>query len=108
MAKPVELTDSNFDNEVLTSDTPVLVDFWAEWCGPCRMIGPVVEELASDYAGKVKVGKVDVDSNPEVSVKYGIRSIPALLIFKDGEVVDQIIGAVPKTQLVKHLDAQIA
>lgn len=108
MAKPVELTDSNFDNEVLTSDTPVLVDFWAEWCGPCRMIGPVVEELASDYAGKVKVGKVDVDSNPEVSVKYGIRSIPALLIFKDGEVVDQIIGAVPKTQLEKHLDAQIA
>lgn len=108
MAKPIELTDSNFDNEVLTSDTPVLVDFWAEWCGPCRMIGPVVEELASDYAGKVKVGKVDVDSNPEVSVKYGIRSIPALLIFKDGEVVDQIIGAVPKTQLVKHLDAQIA
>src|SRR5690554_5234796 len=107
MAKPVELTDSNFDNEVLTSDTPVLVDFWAEWCGPCRMIGPVVEELASDYAGKVKVGKVDVDSNPEVSVKYGIRSIPALLIFKNGEVVDQIIGAVPNSHLTKQLEAQL-
>src|SRR5690554_5650463 len=107
MAKPLELTDSNFDDEVLNSDNPVLVDFWAEWCGPCRMIGPVVEELANDYDGKVKVGKVDVDSNPEVSVKYGIRSIPALLIFKNGEVVDQIIGAVPKSHLTKQLEAQL-
>ena len=108
MANTVEFTDSNFEEEVLKSEHPVLVDFWAEWCGPCRMIGPVVEEMASEYAGKAKIGKVNVDVNPEVSVKYGIRSIPALLIFKDGQVVDQIIGAVPKTHLTKQLDAQIA
>lgn len=89
MSKTVELTDGNFEQEVLKSDQPVLVDFWAEWCGPCRMIGPVVEEMAGEYDGKAKIGKVNVDLNPEVSVKYGIRSIPALLIFKDGEVVDQ-------------------
>ncbi len=106
MSKPVELTDTNFDDEVLKSDKPVLVDFWAEWCGPCRMIGPVVEEMASEYDGKAKIGKLNVDFNPNVSVKYGIRSIPALLIFKDGEVVDQIVGAVPKTHLVKQLEAQ--
>lgn len=108
MANTVEFTDSNFEKEVLKSEHPVLVDFWAEWCGPCRMIGPVVEEMAGEYAGKAKIGKVNVDVNPEVSVKYGIRSIPALLIFKNGEVVDQIIGAVPKTHLTKQLDAQIA
>ncbi len=107
MANTVEFTDSNFEEEVLNSEHPVLVDFWAEWCGPCRMIGPVVEEMASEYAGKAKIGKVNVDVNPEVSVKYGIRSIPALLIFKDGQVVDQIIGAVPKTHLTKQLDAQL-
>ncbi len=107
MANTVEFTDSNFEEEVLNSEHPVLVDFWAEWCGPCRMIGPVVEEMASEYAGKAKIGKVNVDINPEVSVKYGIRSIPALLIFKDGQVVDQIIGAVPKTHLTKQLDAQL-
>ncbi|MEX0610198.1 MAG: thioredoxin [Balneolaceae bacterium] len=108
MAKAVEFTDSNFNEEVLKSENPVLVDFWAEWCGPCRMVGPVVEELAGEYEGKVKVGKVDVDSNPEISVKYGIRSIPSLLIFKNGEVVDQIVGAVPKSHLAKQLDAQVA
>ena len=107
MSKAVEFTDGSFEEEVLQSDQPVLVDFWAEWCGPCRMIGPVVEEMAGEYEGKAKIGKVNVDLNPEVSVKYGIRSIPALLIFKDGQVVDQIVGAVPKTHLSKQLDAQL-
>ncbi len=108
MGKALEFTDSNFEAEVLNSDKPVLVDFWAEWCGPCRMIGPVVEEMAGEYEGKAKIGKVNVDLNSEISVKYGIRSIPALLIFKDGQVVDQIVGAVPKSHLTKQLDAQLA
>ncbi|MEL7832501.1 thioredoxin [Fodinibius sp. Rm-B-1B1-1] len=109
MSKALELTDDSFEDEVLNadSDQPVLVDFWAEWCGPCKMVGPIVEELAEEFDGKAKVGKVDVDSNPEISTKYGIRSIPSLLIFKDGEVVDQIVGAVPKAQLKKQLEAQV-
>ena len=107
MSKAVEITDANFDQEVLQSDKHVLIDFWAEWCGPCRMIGPVVEEMAGEYEGKAKIGKVNVDVNPEVSIKYGIRSIPALLIFKNGEVVDQIVGVVPKTHLTKQLDAHV-
>ena len=106
--KPVEVTDSNFQSEVLNSATPVLVDFWAEWCGPCRMIAPLVEELAKEYTGKLKVGKLDVDSNQQVSMQFGIRSIPTLLIFKQGKVVDQLVGAVPKRMLVekitKHLN----
>ncbi|HEY6951339.1 MAG TPA: thioredoxin [Bacteroidota bacterium] len=106
--KPVELTDANFQNEVLKSDTPVLIDFWAEWCGPCKMIAPVVEELAKEYDGKLKVGKVDVDSNQQTSMQYGVRSIPTLLIFKGGRVVDQIVGAVPKKllseKITKHLN----
>lgn len=107
MSNTVEFTDDNFASEVENADKPVLVDFWAEWCGPCKMIGPIVEELASEYGGKVKVGKVNVDNNPEISVKYGIRSIPSLLIFKDGKVADQIVGAVPKNHIKKQLEAQL-
>ncbi|MFN0159017.1 MAG: thioredoxin [Bacteroidota bacterium] len=98
--KPIEFNDGNFDKEVLQSEQPVLVDFWAVWCGPCKMIAPVVEELAKEYDGKLKVGKVDVDNNPDVSMKFGIRSIPTLMVFKGGKVVEQIIGAVPKKNLV--------
>jgi thioredoxin 1 len=105
MAK--QFTDSSWDQEVLGSDKPVLVDFWAEWCGPCRMIGPLVEELSSEYEGKALVGKLNVDDNQAVASKYGIRSIPTLLIFKGGEVVDKIVGAVPKSMLTQKLEAQL-
>ncbi len=104
----LEFSDSNFEEEVLRSDIPVLVDFWAEWCGPCRMIGPIVEELATEYDGKIKIGKMNVDHNPGVPGKYGIRSIPTLLVFKNGEPVDKVVGAVPKTNLTSKLDAQLA
>lgn len=106
MAKTIEITDSNFE-DILSSEKPVLVDFWAEWCGPCKMIGPVVEELASEYDGKAVVAKVDVDSNPQVATKFGIRSIPTLLFFKGNEVVDKQIGAVPKAVLAQKLEAQL-
>jgi thioredoxin 1 len=106
--KPVELTEANFSQEVLKSDTPVLIDFWAEWCGPCKMIAPVVEELAKEYAGKLKVGKLDVDSHQAVATQYGIRSIPTLLVFKGGKVVDQIVGAVPKKVLTDKVSKHVA
>jgi thioredoxin 1 len=110
MSEALKFTDDSFEEDVINadSDKPVLVDFWAEWCGPCKMVGPIVDELAGEFEGKAKVGKVDVDSNPEISTKYGIRSIPSLLIFKNGEVVDQIVGAVPKSQLKKQLEAQLS
>ena len=100
----VEATDANFEELVLKSDKPVIVDFWAEWCGPCRMVGPILTEISDDYAEKVVVAKVDVDSNPNVTMKYGIRNIPTVLYFKNGEIVDKQVGAVPKTQFVSKLD----
>lgn len=104
----IQITDSNFEELVLNSDKPVLVDFWAEWCGPCRMVGPIVDEMSHEYDGKAVIGKLNVDENPEVTVKYGIRSIPALLYFKGGEVVDRQVGAVPKGTLAQKLEAQIS
>jgi thioredoxin 1 len=103
----IEFTDSNFEELVLKSDKPVIVDFWAEWCGPCRMVGPIVQEIGEDYEGKAVVGKLDVDSNAEVTAKYGIRNIPTILFFKNGEVADKQVGAVPKSVLVQKLDALI-
>ena len=103
----LEFNDSNFEELVLKSDKPVLVDFWAEWCGPCRMVGPLVEELAKEYDGKAVIGKVNVDNNPNISMQFGIRNIPALLYFKNGAVVDKQIGAVPKSILANKLDAQL-
>lgn len=103
----LEITDTNFQEVVLNSDKPVLVDFWATWCGPCRTVGPIVDELATDLEGKAIVGKVNVDDNSETPQTYGIRSIPALLIFKNGEVVDKLVGAVPKSQLLEKLEAQM-
>ena len=102
-----EITDDNLDTEVLESELPVLVDFWAEWCGPCKMISPIVEEIASDYNGKVKVGKVNIDYNQQVAMTYGIRGIPALLVFKSGSVANQIVGAVPKNHITQILDEVI-
>ncbi|HEY2104182.1 MAG TPA: thioredoxin [Candidatus Binataceae bacterium] len=102
------VSDSNFEGEVLKSPTPVLVDFWAPWCGPCKAIAPVLEELADDYAGKLKIVKINVDENPETPGRYGVRGIPNLLIIKGGQVKDQIVGAVPKGQLVKAVDQALA
>ncbi|MBL8004244.1 MAG: thioredoxin [Candidatus Kapabacteria bacterium] len=105
MGQALHFTDDSFNKEVLESEQPVLVDFWAAWCGPCRMIEPIVEELAVEYEGKVKIGKVDVDNSPNVAMQYGIRSIPTILIFKKGEVVDTIVGAVSKNELVSRIQA---
>ena len=104
----LEFTDSNFDAMVLKSDKPVIVDFWAVWCGPCRMVGPLVQEIGDEYAEKAVVGKLDVDHNPEVARKFGIRNIPTILYFQNGEVVDKQVGAVPKQVLVKKLEALLS
>ena len=103
----VELTDGNFQELVLNSDKPVLVDFWAAWCGPCRMLGPIVEELHNEYEGKAVVGKVDVDNNQQVAMQYGIRNIPTVLIFKNGEIVDKFVGVAPKASIAEKLEAYL-
>ncbi|WP_068597293.1 thioredoxin [Vaginella massiliensis] len=101
----LEVTDTSFESEIINSGKPAMVDFWAVWCGPCRMVGPVVEEIAGEYTGKAVVAKVDVDTNQEVAAKYGIRNIPTILYFKNGEVVDKVVGVAPKEQLVAKLEA---
>lgn len=106
--KPITITDDNFEQEVINSDLPVLIDFWAAWCGPCRMIAPIIEELAEEYDGKIKVGKLDVDDNQQTAVKYGVRSIPTVLLIKNGEVAETIIGAVPKGMFEDKIGAVIA
>jgi thioredoxin 1 len=105
--KPVELNDANFEQEVLKANTPVLVDFWAVWCGPCKMIAPIVDELANEYEGKLKIGKVDVDNNQQIAMNFGIRSIPTLLVFKSGKVVEQIVGAAQKRTLVEKISKHL-
>ncbi len=104
---PAHITDDNFQTEVLDSKEPVLIDFWAAWCGPCRMIAPIMEELATELGGKVKIGKLDVDNNPRVAMEYGIRSIPALLLFHEGKVVDNIVGLVPKNFIMQRLESYL-
>jgi thioredoxin 1 len=104
MSNPIELTDDNFESEVIKSDKPVLVDFWATWCSPCQMVSPIVEEIAKDYADKLKVGKLNVDQNSKIASQYGIMSIPSLLFFKEGKVVDQVTGAAPKKQLKERVE----
>jgi len=108
MSDLLQITDQNFETEVLKSDKPVLIDFWAQWCGPCHMIAPIVEELASEYNGKLKVAKLDVDAYGSIAQQYKILSIPTVMIFKDGKVASQIVGAVPKKDLVKHVEKVLA
>ena len=108
MSKPQNVSDNEWDVEVLSSETPVLVDFWAPWCGPCRMVAPVVDELSEEYDGKVKFVKLNTDDNIETASKYGIRSIPTIMVFKGGEVVEQVVGFRPKSELKKSLDKALA
>ncbi|ACF45965.1 MAG: thioredoxin [Prosthecochloris sp.] len=108
MGKYLTATDQNFKAEVLDSGKVALVDFWAAWCGPCQMLGPVIEDLAGDYEGKAVIAKVNVDENPNIAAEYGIRSIPTMLIFKNGEIVDQMVGAMPKNMIAEKIDAQLA
>ncbi len=102
-AEVIEVSDANFQGEVLESELPVIVDFWAAWCGPCRMVGPIVEEIAKEYSGKVKVAKLNVDDNKETATKYGIMSIPTILMFEKGDIAKQVVGAMPKSALIKEL-----
>jgi thioredoxin 1 len=104
MSASILLTDDNFENEISSSEVPVLVDFWAKWCGPCRIVSPIIEEIAEDYKGKIKVAKLNVDENPKVTYLNGIRSIPTLIIFKDGKPVDKILGAAPKSHIVEVIE----
>ncbi len=105
MSKPIAIDDSNFEKEVLKAKMPVLVVFWAAWCGPCRMVAPIIEELAKEYEGKIAFGKVDVDQNPKIASKYGIMSIPTLIIFKDGKPISQTVGSKPKSELKRSLNS---
>ena len=107
MSNAAEITAQNFDTDVLQSDTPVLVDFWAEWCGPCRMIAPAIEQIAEEFAGKLKVYKLNIDTESSVAAKYGVMSIPTLIIFKNGNVVDQIVGALPKQKIAEKVQSHI-
>ena len=108
MADEIEFTDSNFEDEVIKAEVPVLVDFWAPWCGPCKMVAPIVEEIAGEYDGKIKVGKMNTDDNQQVPAKYGIMSIPTLMVFKNGEVAERIVGAQPKQAITEKLDTVLA
>jgi thioredoxin 1 len=103
MAKPVHVTDSTFDAQVLKSDIPVLTDFWAEWCAPCKMIAPILEEIAEDYEGQIKIAKVDVDQNNQITMKLGVQSIPTLILFKNGQAVERVVGAMPKERLLSRI-----
>lgn len=107
MSNLLEITDDNFDQQVIKSDIPVLIDFWAVWCGPCKMVAPIVEGIAKDYAGKIKVGKCDVDSNRQSATRHGIRSIPTILLFKSGDVVETMIGAMPKAQMIEKISKHL-
>jgi thioredoxin 1 len=107
MAQPLHITEGTYQKEVLESEIPVVIDFWATWCGPCKMIAPSIEEMATEFEGKAKICKVDVDNNQQIAMQLGIRSIPTVMFFKGGKVVDTIIGAVPKAQLVKRLNEQL-